>query len=76
MELEEAALSTNLTSSLWLLGNSTDDGNDLMVNCSLVQNGTEAFEHCQESAGKFWPLTASKTASEVTKVSLTQPNLA
>ena len=60
MELEEAALSTNLTSSLWLLGNSTDDGNDLMVNnCSLVQNGTEAFEHCQESAGKFWPLTAS-----------------
>ena len=53
MELEEAA-SQNLTSSLWLLGNATDDSsNQLMMNCSLAQNGTEAFEHCQESAGKL-----------------------
>ena len=53
MELEEAA-SQNLTSSLWLLGNATDDSsNQLMMNCSLAQNGTEAFEHCQESAGKM-----------------------
>ena len=53
MELEEAA-SQNLTSSLWLLGNATDDSNNqLMMNCSLAQNGTEAFEHCQESAGKL-----------------------
>ena len=41
MELEA---SKNLSS--WVLGNETDN-NDLMVNCSLVQNGTEAFEHCQ-----------------------------